>query len=116
MTVDVNVILLIKKKKKKKRKSYVTTRKEIIEVSPAQEGNLGEVVEASSILSEIKGKNIEIHGEVMEKPLIPIVEEVETQLIEEKCMQNAPTQVDMEKERVQEVVNEEVIIGEEDDN
>jgi hypothetical protein len=51
-------------------------------------------------LSEIGGKNVEIPCEKMEKPLIPIVEEVETQLIEEEGMQNAPTNVDMEKERV----------------
>ncbi len=42
------------------------------------------------------------------------MEEVETQLREEEGMQNAPTNVDMEKERMQEIVNEEVITGRED--
>jgi hypothetical protein len=51
-------------------------------------------------LSEIGGKNVAIPGEVMAKPLVPIVEEVETQLRKEKGMQNVPTKVDMEKERV----------------
>ncbi len=97
--VDLNAILLIEKKKKKS-KLAITTSKEIIDVSPTQEGNLGEVVEASSILSEIGGKNVEIFGEKMAKPLIPIVEEVKTQLIEKKGMQNALTNVDMEEERV----------------
>ncbi len=36
----------------------------------------------------------------MAKPLIPIVEEVKSQLIEKKSMQNALTNVDMEEERV----------------
>jgi hypothetical protein len=31
-------------------------------------------------------------------------------LVEEEGMQNVPTSVDMEKERVQQVINEEVII------
>jgi hypothetical protein len=84
----------------KKSKPIITTSKEITKASPAQEGNLGEVVEASSILSEIGRKNVEIFGEKMAKPLIPIVEEVETQLIEEKVMQNALTNVDMEKEKM----------------
>jgi hypothetical protein len=53
------------------------------QVSLAQERNPNEIVEASSILSEIGGKNVEIPDEVMEKPLIPIVEEVETQLVED---------------------------------
>jgi hypothetical protein len=47
----------------------------------------------------IGGKNVEILGEVMGKPLIPIVEEIETQLIKEEGMQNAPIDVDMEKEK-----------------
>ncbi len=72
--------------------------------------NLGEVDETSSILSEIGGKHVEIPSEVMANPLVPIVEEVETQLVEEEGMQNVPINVDMEKElKVDEVVNEEVI-------
>ncbi len=51
----------------------------------------------------------------MVKPLIPIVEDVETQLIEEEGMLNAPIDVDMEKEKVHEVVSEEVINGRKDD-
>jgi hypothetical protein len=43
MIVDVNAIMLVEKKKKK-NKPTITTSKEIIEVSPIQEGNLGEVV------------------------------------------------------------------------
>jgi len=109
-----NAILLVEKKKKKKKKLFITTSKEIIEVSPAQEGNLGEITKALSILSEIGGKNVAIPGEVMAKPLVPIVEEVETQLRKEKGMQNVPTKVDMEKERVQEIVNEKVITRRED--
>jgi hypothetical protein len=35
-------------------------------------------------LSEIKGKNVEILGEKMAKPLIPIVEEVKTQIDRKK--------------------------------
>jgi hypothetical protein len=35
-------------------------------------------------LSEIGRKNVEILGEKMAKPLVPIVEEVETQLIEKE--------------------------------
>ncbi len=117
MIVDVNVILLVEKKKKNNNnKLDVTTSKEIIEVFPGQEGNLDEVVEASSILSEIRGTNVEILGEVMAKPLIPIMEEIKTQLIKEEGMQNAPINVDMEKERIHEVINEEVITGGEDDN
>jgi hypothetical protein len=58
-------------------------------------------------MSEIGGKNVEIPSEVMEKPLI--------QLIEEEGMLNAPTYVDMEKDRVHEVVIEEVIDGGKDD-
>jgi hypothetical protein len=42
--------------------------------------NLGEVAEGSSILSEIGRKNVEILGEKMAKPLIPTVEEVNTQI------------------------------------
>ncbi len=37
-----------------------------------------------------------------------------TQLVKEKGMQNVPTDVDMEKEIIQEVVSEEVIIEAED--
>jgi hypothetical protein len=51
-------------------------------------------------LSEIGGKNVERSNEEMARLLVTIVEEVETQLIEKKGMQNAPTNVDMEKERV----------------
>jgi hypothetical protein len=43
------------------------------------------------------------------------VEEVRTKLVEEEGMQNAPTNVDMEKEKIHEVVSEKVILGEEDD-
>jgi hypothetical protein len=64
-------------------------------------------------LSEIRGKHVEILSEVMAKPLIPIIKEVETQLVE-VGMQNVPTYVDMEKEIVQKVVSEEVIIERED--
>jgi hypothetical protein len=68
MIVDVNAILLIKKKKKKS-KLVVTTSKEITKIiSPTQKGNLSEVVEASSILSEIGGKNVEIPSEKMVNP------------------------------------------------
>jgi hypothetical protein len=35
-------------------------------------------------LSEIGGKNVEIFGEKMAKPLIPIVEEVKTQIDRKK--------------------------------
>jgi hypothetical protein len=50
----------------------------------------------------------------MEKPLVTIVEEVETQLKEEEGMLNAPTNVDMEKQlKMQKVVSEKVIIGRE---
>jgi hypothetical protein len=66
-------------------------------------------------LSDIGGKHVEIPSEVTGKPYVPYVEEVGTKLVEEKCMQNAPTNVDMEKEKIHEVVNEEVILGEEDD-
>jgi hypothetical protein len=66
MIVDVNVIMLLEKKKKSK--AVVTKSKEITKESLAQEGNPGEVVEASNILSEIGGKNVEILGEVMAKP------------------------------------------------
>jgi len=83
MIVDVNVILLVEKKEKKKKgKPAITISKEITKVSLAQEGNLGEVVETSSILSEIRRKHVEILGEVMAKPLVPNVEEVGTQLVE----------------------------------
>ncbi len=115
MIVDVNAFLLVEKKKKNNNKSIVTTNKEIIEVSLVQEGNLGEVVEASSIMSEIGRKHVEIPSEVMAKPLVPIVEEIETQLVEEEAMQNVPTNVDMEKERIQEPINEEVILEGKDD-
>jgi len=99
MIVDVNAFLLVEKKKKNNNKSIVTTNKEIIEVSLVQEGNLGEVVEASS-MSEIGRKHVEIPSEIMAKPLVPIVEEIETQLVQEEAMQNVPTNVDMEKERI----------------
>jgi hypothetical protein len=48
-------------------------------------------------MSEIGGKNLEILGEVMAKPLVTTVEEVETQIKEKDDMQNAPTNVDMER-------------------
>jgi hypothetical protein len=51
----------------------------------------------------------------MAKPLVSIAEEVETQLVEEEGMQNVPIAVDMEKERIHEVVSEEVILGGKDD-
>jgi len=114
MIVDVNVILIVEKKKNN-NKLAITTSKEITKVSLAQEGNPNEVVEASNILSEIGGKNVEIPSEVMAKPLIPIVEEIKTQLIEEEGMLNVPTYVDMEKEKVHVVVSEEVIDGGKDD-
>jgi len=82
MIVDAIATLLIEKKKNN-NKLAITTNKEITKVSLAQEGNLNEVVEASSILSEIGRKNVEILDEVMEKPLIPIMEEMETQLVED---------------------------------
>ncbi len=110
--MDVNAILLVKKNKKK-GKPAITISKEITQVFIVQKGNLREVVEASSILSEIRGKHVEILSEVMAKPLIPIIKEVETQLVE-VGMQNVPTYVDMEKEIVQKVVSEEVIIERED--
>jgi hypothetical protein len=81
MIVDVIAIVLIKKNNN--NKLAITTNKEITKVYLAQQGNPREVVEASSILSEIGRKNVEIPNEVMEKPLIPIVEEVETQLVED---------------------------------
>jgi hypothetical protein len=80
MIIDVNAILLVEKKKK--GKLVVTTNKEIIEPSSAQEGNFGEVAKTSSILSEIGEKSVEIPSKKMAKHLAPIVEEVETQLIE----------------------------------
>jgi hypothetical protein len=43
------------------------------------------------------------------------VEDVETQLIEEEGMLNAPIDVDTEKEKIHEVVNEGVINGRKDD-
>jgi hypothetical protein len=106
MIIDVNAILLIEKNKKKS-KHVVTISKEITKISPTQEGSPSEVVEASSIPSEIRGKNVEIPNKVMAKPLIPIVEEVKTQLIEKEGMLNAPTNVDMEKGKIHEVVSEE---------
>jgi hypothetical protein len=33
-------------------------------------------------MNEVGGMNVEIHGEEMTKPLLPIMEEVKTQLIE----------------------------------
>jgi hypothetical protein len=76
MIMDVNVILLVEKKKKSKL--VVTTSKEITKVSLIQEGNPDEVAKASSILSEIRGKHVEIPSDIMAKPLVPIVKEVET--------------------------------------
>jgi hypothetical protein len=83
MIMDVNAILLVEKKEKKS-KLIVTTSKDIIKVFLIQEGNPGEVDEASSILSEIRGKSVEIPNEKMAKPLVPIVEEVVTQLIKKR--------------------------------
>ncbi len=80
MIVDANAIMLVEKKKK--NKLVITTCNEITKVFPIQEGNPGEVAKASSILSEIRGKHVEIPSEVMAKPLMPIVEEVKTQLVE----------------------------------
>jgi len=114
MIVNINVILLVEKTKKKNERTGCNHEQEISKVFPIQEGNHGELVEASSILSEIGRKNVEIPNEVMTKPLIPIMEEVETQLIGEEGMQNVLTHVDMEKERVQEVVNKKVIIDRKD--
>jgi hypothetical protein len=51
----------------------------------------------------------------MVKPSVPNVEEVRTKLVEKEGMQNAPTNVDMEEERVHDVVSEKVILGEEND-
>ncbi len=48
----------------------------------------------------------------MAKHLAPIVEEVETQLIEKEGMHNVPTYVDMEKEKVQ---KDEMITGGKDE-
>jgi aspartokinase len=72
MIVDANAILLVEKKKKKKSKPVVTINKEIIKISLVQEGNPSEVVKASSILSEIRRKHVEIPSEVMAKPLVPL--------------------------------------------
>jgi hypothetical protein len=83
MIVDIIATLLINNKNNNNNKLAITVNKEITKVSLAQEGNPSEVGEASSILSEIGGKNVEMPNEVMEKPLIPIVEEVETQLVED---------------------------------
>ncbi len=83
MIIDVNVILVVEKKKKKQQsKPTVTINKEITEVFIVQKGNPCEVVEGSSIMNEVGGMNVEIHGEEMTKPLLPIMEEVKTQLIE----------------------------------
>jgi hypothetical protein len=46
--------------------------KEIIEVFLVQEGNFGDIAKASSILNEIGRKNVQIPGEKMTKPLIPL--------------------------------------------
>ncbi|CAM6013328.1 unnamed protein product [Sphagnum balticum] len=113
MIVNVDAILL--KEKKKKNKLTITTSKEITKESLTRKGNLDEIAEASSILNEIGGKGVERSREKITKPLVPIVEEVEMQLIEKESMQNAPTNVDMEKGRMQEVVNDEMVIGGEDD-
>jgi hypothetical protein len=115
MIIDVNAILLVEKKKKKKKKKsrlVVTTNKEITETFLAQEGNFGEVVKTSSILNEIGEKRVEILGKKMAKHIAPIVEEVETQLIEKEGMHNVPTYVDMEKEKVQ---KDEMITGGKDE-
>ncbi len=53
--MDVNAILLVEIKKKKS-KSTITTNKEITKVFPSQEGNPSEVVEASSIQSDMEGR------------------------------------------------------------
>jgi hypothetical protein len=82
MIVDVDAILLVEKKKKKS-KLAITTSKELTKIiSPTQEGNPTEVAKTSSILSDIGRKNVEILSEKMAKSLVPIVEEVETQLIQ----------------------------------
>jgi hypothetical protein len=44
--------------------------------------------------------SVEILGEKMAKPLVPIMEEVVTQLIKKEGMHNAPTNVEMEKGKV----------------
>jgi pyrimidine operon attenuation protein/uracil phosphoribosyltransferase len=93
----------------------ITISKDIAKESPAQEGNPGEVAEASSILSEIRVKGVERSGEKIAKPLISIVEEVETQLIGKENMQNAPTYEDMEKGKMQKVVSDEMITKGKDD-
>jgi hypothetical protein len=85
MIVDVNAILPVEKTKKKS-KSATSNHKEIIEVSPTKEGHLGEVAKASSILSEIGGNSVEIPMKKIATLLVPIVEEVETQLIEKEDM------------------------------
>ncbi len=77
MIIDVNAILLVEKNNNN-NKSTVTTSKEIIEESPAQEGNLGEVAKTSSILSEIGGKGVKRFGDKIVEPIIPIMEEVGT--------------------------------------
>jgi hypothetical protein len=51
----------------------------------------------------------------MTKPLVPIVEEIKTQLIKIEDMHNVLMDVDMEKRRMQEVVSDEMITGGEDD-
>jgi hypothetical protein len=56
----------------------------------SKRGNLGEVAEASSIINKIGGKHVEIPSEVMAKPLVLVVEEVETQLVEKEGMLTHP--------------------------
>jgi hypothetical protein len=82
MIVDVNVILLIEKKKKKFKKKQIGCNHKQGDhrgISDPKR-DLGEVVEASSILSEIGGKHVEIPSEVITKILIP------TQLVENNGM------------------------------
>jgi hypothetical protein len=55
-------------KKNNNNKPTITTSKDITKEFPTQEGNPSEVVETSSILSEIGRKNGEILGEVITKP------------------------------------------------
>jgi hypothetical protein len=51
----------------------------------------------------------------MTKPLVPIVEEIKTQLIKKEDMHNVLMDVDMEKRRMQKVVSDEMITRGEDD-
>jgi hypothetical protein len=66
-------------------------------------------------MSEIGGKNLEIPCEVMAKPLVTIVEEVENTNQRKRGYAECSNKCGYGKElKVQEVVNEEVIIGGED--